>query len=77
LSGLKSSATQAFATNINGFNRPTIIRFGPDGCAYAVDYGAVRDLSEDSHFIGAANGSLVQIPGRARGSARVGESTLT
>jgi hypothetical protein len=27
---------QAFVTNINGFNRPTNIRFGPDGRAYVV-----------------------------------------
>jgi hypothetical protein len=54
---------QAFVTNINGFNRPTNIRFGPDGCAYVVDYGAVRDLGSDSHYVGAANGPLVQIPG--------------
>jgi glucose/arabinose dehydrogenase len=58
-----STGDQAFVTNINGFNRPTNVRFGPDGCAYVVDYGAVRDLSEDSHFVGAANGPLVQIPG--------------
>jgi hypothetical protein len=58
-----STGDQAFITNINGFNRPTNIRFGPDGCAYVVDYGAVRDLSSDSHFVGAANGPLVQIPG--------------
>jgi glucose/arabinose dehydrogenase len=54
---------QAFVTGINGFNRPTDVRFGPDGCAYVVDYGAVRDLGSDSHFVGAANGPLVQIPG--------------
>jgi glucose/arabinose dehydrogenase len=56
---------QAFTQDgINGFNRPTNIRFGPDGCAYVVDYGAVRDLSDDSHFVGPpANGPLVQIPG--------------
>ncbi len=53
---------QAFVTGINGFNRPTDIRFGPDGCAYVVDYGAVRDLGSDSHYVGAANGPLVQIP---------------
>ena len=58
-----STGDQAFVTNINGFNHPTNIRFGPDGCAYVVDYGAVRDLSDDSHFVGAANGPLVQIPG--------------
>jgi hypothetical protein len=38
-------------------------QFGPDGCAYIVDYGAVRDKGSDSHFVGAANGPLVQIPG--------------
>jgi hypothetical protein len=48
--------------NINGFNRPTNVRFSPDGCAYVVDHGAVRDLSSDSHFVG-ANNTLVQIPG--------------
>ena len=58
-----STGDQAFVTNINGFNRPTNIRFGPDGCAYVVDYGAVRDLGSDSHYVGAANGPLVQIPG--------------
>jgi hypothetical protein len=58
-----STGNQAFVTNINGFNRPTNIRFGPDGCAYVVDYGAVRDLGSDSHFVGPpANGPL-QIPG--------------
>jgi hypothetical protein len=56
---------QAFTQDgLNGFNRPTNIRFGPDGCAYVVDYGAVRDLSDDSHFVGPPpNGPLVQIPG--------------
>ncbi len=58
-----STGDQAFVTNINGFNRPTNIRFGPDGCAYVVDYGAVRDLGSNSHYVGAANGPLVQIPG--------------
>jgi hypothetical protein len=56
---------QAFLVdNTNGFNRPTNIRFGPDGCAYVVDYGAVRDNGSDTHFVGPpANGPLVQIPG--------------
>jgi glucose/arabinose dehydrogenase len=59
-----STGDQAFVTKINGFNRPTNIRFGPDGCAYVADYGAVRDLGEDSHFKGPpSNGPLVQIPG--------------
>ena len=58
-----STGDQAFVTNINGFNRPTNVKFGPDGCAYVVDYGAVRDNGADTHFVGAANGPLVQIPG--------------
>ena len=59
-----SNGDQAFVTNINGFNRPLNVRFGPDGCAYVVDYGAVRDLGSDTHFVGPpANGPLVQIPG--------------
>jgi hypothetical protein len=60
-----TTGDQAFiVNNTNGFNRPTNIRFGPDGCAYVVDYGAVRDLGSDTHFVGPpANGPLVQIPG--------------
>jgi hypothetical protein len=55
---------QAFTQDgINGFNRPTNLRFGPDGCAYVADYGAVRDLSDDSHVVSTGNGNLVQIPG--------------
>ena len=50
--------------NLNAFNRPLNVRFGPDGCAYVPDYGAVRDLGADTHFVGPpANGPLVQIPG--------------
>jgi len=58
-----NSGDQAFLIGSSGFNRPTNIRFGPDGCAYVVDYGAVRDNGEDTHFVGAGNGPLVQIPG--------------
>jgi hypothetical protein len=60
-----STGDQAFiVNNVNGFNRPLNVRFGPDGCAYVVDYGAVRDLGIDTHFVGPpANGPLVQIPG--------------
>jgi hypothetical protein len=57
------SGDQAFVTMVNGFNRPTNIKFGPDGCAYVVDYGVVRDAGSDSHFVGVGNGPLVQIPG--------------
>ena len=46
------------------FNRPLNVRFGPDGCAWLPDYGAVRDLGADTHFKGPpANGPLLQIPG--------------
>ena len=56
---------QAFVSGISGFNRPTNVKFGPDGCAYVVDYGAVRDFGQsdpDAKFKGAGNGPLVQIP---------------
>ena len=59
---------QAFTQdNINGFNRPTNLRFGPDGCAYVVDYGAVRDLSDDSHFVGAGQWPARPDPRHRRG----------
>jgi hypothetical protein len=59
-----NTGDQAFITGDNGFNRPTNVRFGPDGCAWVVDYGAVRDLGADTHFVGPPqNGPLVQIPG--------------
>jgi len=57
---------QAFVSGIHGMNRPTNVRMGPDGCAWIVDYGAVRDVGQsgaDTKFVGAANGPLVQIPG--------------
>ena len=63
------SGDQAFisATHHAGFNRPTNIRFGPDGCAYVVDYGAVRDPGGgpggDTRFANPADAPLVQIPG--------------
>ncbi len=50
-----------------GFNRPTNVRFGPDGCAYVVDYGAVRDPGGGpgglTRFVNPADAPLVQIPG--------------
>jgi glucose/arabinose dehydrogenase len=57
---------QAFVSKIRGINRPTTIRFGPDGAAYLVDYGAVRDpggSDPDSRFVNPANAPLVQLPG--------------
>jgi hypothetical protein len=69
-----SLKVQGFARNITGdqafispqhpagFNRPTIVRFGPDDCAYVADYGAVRDNGADTHYVGDDNGPLLQIP---------------
>jgi glucose/arabinose dehydrogenase len=57
---------QAFPDGIRGINRPTNLRFGPDGCAYLVDYGAVRDFGQSdpaTKFITPADGPLVQFPG--------------
>jgi hypothetical protein len=54
-------------THLAGFNRPTNLRFGPDGCAYVVDYGAVRDPGGGpggaTRFVNPADGPLVQFPG--------------
>jgi glucose/arabinose dehydrogenase len=57
---------QAFVSRVRGINRPVDLKFGPDDCAYLVDYGAVRDFGQsdpESKFIGPLNGPLVQIPG--------------
>ena len=57
---------QAFVARMRGINRPVTLRFGPDGAAYLVDYGAVRDpggSDPDSRFVNPANAPLVQIPG--------------
>jgi glucose/arabinose dehydrogenase len=57
---------QAFTARIRGINRPVTLRFGPDGAAYLVDYGAVRDPGGSepaSMFVNPANAPLVQIPG--------------
>ena len=52
--------------NQHAFNRPLNVKFGPDGCAWVPDYGAVRDFGKGGSptmFVGAGNGPLVQIPG--------------
>jgi hypothetical protein len=57
---------QSFVSGSAGFNRPTNIKFGPDGCAYVVDYGVVRDFGQSdplAKFITPGDGPLVQIPG--------------
>ena len=61
-----STFEQAFVARVHGINRPVDLKFGPDDCAYLVDYGAVRDFGQsdpDSKFRGANNGPLLQIPG--------------
>jgi hypothetical protein len=64
-----NTGDQAFisTTNPAGFDRPTNVRFGPDGCAYVVDYGAVRDPGGgpggDTRYVNPADAPLVQIPG--------------
>ncbi len=61
-----STFEQAFVGQIHGINRPVDLKFGPDDCAYLVDYGAVRDFGQsdpDSRFLVAGDGPLLQIPG--------------
>jgi hypothetical protein len=57
---------QAFSDGLRGINRPVDLKFGPDDCAYLVDYGAVRDFGQSdpaSRFIDPLDAPLVQIPG--------------
>jgi hypothetical protein len=60
------SGDEAFIDGSHGWNRPTQVRFGPDGCAWVTDYGAVRDFGQsgvDTKFTNPADGPLLQIPG--------------
>jgi glucose/arabinose dehydrogenase len=57
---------QAFVDRLSGINRPTTLRFGPDGALYLVDYGVVRDAGgsdPDSRFRDVRDAPLVQVPG--------------
>ena len=61
-----TTGDQAFTDGIRGINRPVDLKFGPDDCAYLVDYGAVRDFGQSdpaTKFKAAADAPLVQIPG--------------
>ncbi len=61
-----STFEQAFVAGIRGINRPVDLKFGPDECAYLVDYGAVRDFGQSdsaSKFKVDGDGPLLQIPG--------------
>ena len=61
-----TNSEQAFPDGLRGINRPTNLRFGPDDCAYLVDYGAVRDFGQSdaaTKFAVDADAPLVQIPG--------------
>ena len=74
-----STFEQAFVGQIHGINRPVDLKFGPDECAYLVDYGAVRDFGQSdpgSKFKVPADGPLLQIPGTGViwKICRVGES---
>lgn len=64
---VNTTGDQAFTDNgVRGINRPTNLRFGPDDCAYLVDYGAVRDFGQSdpaTKFVTPADAPLVQIPG--------------
>ena len=55
------------SARLRGINRPVDLKFGPDDCAYLVDYGAVRDFRAVGpglkKFKVDADGVLVQIPG--------------
>jgi hypothetical protein len=60
-----TTGDQAFVSGIRGMNRPTNVRFGPDGCAWVVDYGAVRDAGQggaDTKYKVPGDGLLLQIP---------------
>jgi glucose/arabinose dehydrogenase len=62
----KVQSNQAFTDGLRGINRPTTLKFGPDGAAYLVDYGAVRDFGRSvpaSKFVDPSAAPLVQIPG--------------
>jgi len=57
---------QAFPDLVHGINRPVDLKFGPDDCAYLIDYGALRDFGQSdpkSRFIDPGDAPLVQIPG--------------
>ena len=61
-----TNSEQAFPDGLRGINRPVDLKFGPDDCAYLVDYGAVRDFGKgdsETKFIDPADAPLVQIPG--------------
>lgn len=64
---VNTTGDQAFTDpGVRGINRPTDLKFGPDGCAYLVDYGAVRDFGQSdpaTKFVPPSDGPLVQIPG--------------
>ena len=64
--GSQAETEQAFVARLRGINRPVTVAFGPDGAAYLVDYGAVRDpggSDPGSAFKVGADAPLVQIPG--------------
>ncbi len=60
------SGEPAMVTGERGWNRPTQLRFGPDGCAWVVDWGVVRDPGQsgtDTQVATPGDGPLAQVPG--------------
>jgi hypothetical protein len=58
---------EAFPDGIRGFNSPTNVRFGPDGCAYVAYYGAVRDLGRSDPVHEPGRCCAGEDPGHRRG----------
>lgn len=59
-------ADQAFSGQLRGINRPTMVKFGPDGALYLVDYGIVRDpgaSDPDTKVVNPKHLPFVQVPG--------------
>ena len=64
-SSADADTSQAFAAKLRGINRPITVMFGPDGAAYLVDFGAVRDFGRsdpNQRFNNGGDAPLAQIP---------------
>jgi hypothetical protein len=54
---------EAFPDGIRGFNSPTNVRFGSDGCAYVAYTGRFAIWGGPTPFTNPADAALVKIPG--------------
>ncbi len=69
---------QAFVDGIRGINRPVDLKFGPDDCAYLVDYGAVRDFGQSDPDAGFCPATLLNgQPNPASPACRNGNNPAT